>query len=523
MSIRLIILSSVAVLVLSACSVTPATKTTSTPSAKTSNTNQASFNISVSDEFTENFEPRGRVFLFLSESDGEPRQQLWPLSTQPNHIFATNIANFPSQGKIELSSNSALISTASFDLSNIPDGQYTLQVLWDSNISESNINAPGNLYSEAKLIEVNKGFVENVVLSQQIAPRELVSHPLVKEVEIQSALLSEFWGRPYFVKASVLLPATYLENDQMTYPIRYNVAGYGGRYNRVNRLLDSEEFMLWWMSDEAPQIITVYLDGEGPFGDSYQLDSNNSGPFGSSLINELIPSVEQQFRAKGEAKYRFTDGCSTGGWVSLALQIFYPDSFNGAFSYSADAVDFSAYQLINIYEDSNAFVNEWNNLRPVARDLSGDPIVTMKDFVQVENVLGASNNYLLSGGQFGAHTALYSPKGEDGLPKPLFDPTTGEIDSEVAQAWQKYDLKMYAENNWETLGPNLHDKIYVWMGDMDNFFLNPAMRQFDTFLQEAQSPASNAVIEFEPMAGHCFAFGNTRVLKQIQRRLEQID
>ena len=208
MSIRLIILSSVAVLVLSACSVTPTTKTTSTPSAKTSSANQASFNISVSDEFAENFESSGRLFLFLSESEREPRQQLWPLSTQPNHIFATNITNFSSEGILELNSGSALISTATFNLSNIPDGQYTLQVLWDSNVSESNINAPGNLYSEPKLIEVNKGFVENVILSQQVAPRELVSHPLVKKVEIQSALLSEFWGRPYFVKASVLLPAT---------------------------------------------------------------------------------------------------------------------------------------------------------------------------------------------------------------------------------------------------------------------------------------------------------------------------
>jgi enterochelin esterase-like enzyme len=512
MSIRLILL---ATLILSGCATSPI--------KKDSTANQGSFTISVSDEFIESFETKGRVYLFLSEDEGEPRQQLWPLSTKPNHIFATNIDNFPSDSSLQLNGDSALISTASFDLSDVPNGQYTMQVLWDSNTAESNINSSGNLYSEPKLIEVNQAFVENVVLTNQVAATELVSHPLVKKVKIQSALLSEFWGRPYFVNASVLLPASYNENDKTTYPIRYNVAGYGGRYTRVNRVVNSEEFMQWWTSDSAPQIITVYLDGEGPFGDSYQLDSDNSGPFGSSLITEIIPSIEQQFRAKGDAKYRFTDGCSTGGWVSLALQIFYPDSFNGVFSYSPDAVDFSAYQLINIYEDSNAFVNEWNNLRPVARDLSGDPIVTMKNFVQVENVLGASNTYLLSGGQFGAHTALYSPKGKDGLPAPLFDPTSGEIDPDIAQAWKKYDLKIYAEQNWETLGPKLHDKIYVWMGDMDHFFLNPAMRKFDVFLGDTQSPVSNAVIEFEPMAGHCSKFDDTRVLKQIQERLAQID
>ena len=137
-------------------------------------------------------------------------------------------------------------------------------------------------------------------------------------------------------KASVLLPHDYEINKE--YAIRYNVAGYGGRYTRINQLLGNADFMDWWDSDEAPQIINVFLDGEGPFGDSYQMNSDNSGPYGEALINELIPHIESEYRGSESAAMRFVDGCSTGGWVSLGLQLYYPDFFNGVFSYSPDAI-----------------------------------------------------------------------------------------------------------------------------------------------------------------------------------------
>lgn len=466
----------------------------------------------------------GRIFVFINENlSGEPRQQLWPLSKQRNHIFAKNVQNFTHANPISLDDKSQLTSTVSFNFGSIPKGKYRLQVLWDGDQLESRISAPGNLYSEAREIEIDGDFTTTVSLSQVIPEHTLEKHPLLRKVTIKSELLSEFWGRPYYVTASLLLPYQFNNAESKTYPIRYNVAGYGGRYTRVNRLVKSEQFMAWWQSEEAPQIINVYLDGEGPFGDSYQLDSANSGPFGRLLMEELIPAIEKQYRAKGVAKYRFTDGCSTGGWVSLALQLFYPDSFNGAWSYSPDSIDFSAYQLTDIYKDNNVFYNEWNNLRPVARDLSGDPMVTMKDFIQYENVLGASNDYRTSGGQFSAHTALYSLKGDDGLPAAMFDPITGDIDPDVVETWKKFDLKRYAQENWKLLGPKIQDKIYIWMGDMDHFYLNPATRKFATFLNTTENPTSNAVVQFDAMEGHCSQYGNKIVLEKIAERLQNIE
>jgi hypothetical protein len=256
---------------------------------------------------------------------------------------------------------------------------------------------------------------------------------------------------------------------------------------------------------------------------SYQLDSENSGPHGTALITELIPFIEKEFRGIGTPESRFVEGCSTGGWVSLALQIFYPDFFGGCFSYSPDQVDFENCQLINIYKDENAFYNEYNYLRPLVRDISGEPILSQKDFIQFENVLGYSDSYVTSGGQFSAFTALFSPKGNDGLPKPMFDPVTGKIDREVAEYWRKHDLKNYVKSNWETLGPKIQGKIWAWTGDMDNFYLNPALRAFDEMMKTMQNPKSDASINFSPMKGHCTEYDEIKVIQQIAEKLKMIN
>jgi len=493
-------------------------------SCQTQTTADVTVHIALDESLSDNFLPEGRLFIFLSENTArEPRTQIWPISTEKNHIFARN-QSWDGRAPIVVRNSSDFIKTADFNLTDVPAGTYNLQVLWDQDTKESRINAPGNIFSAARIITLPEEGMLDVTLDQIIPERTLVDNRFVQKVEMRSALLSEFWNKDMTVKASVLLPRSFFDETDRTYPVRYNVAGYGGRYTRINRLMQSgSPFAEWWMSEEAPEIITVFLDGEGPFGDNYHLDSDNNGPYGSMLTEELIPYVEELFRGRQETTYRFVDGCSTGGWVSLALQLFYPDVFNGVWSYSPDAIAFSDYQLINVYDDENAFYNEWGNLHPLARDLTGDPMVTMKEFIRYENVLGASNTYVNSGGQFSAHNALYSPREADGLPAPLFDPETGVIDKEIAEHWRQYDLTLLIEDNWAELGPKLQGKIYIWMGDMDNFYLNPATRTFDRVIKSMTNPVSDAVIEFEAMAGHCDNFNHQTILEQMQQRLEAID
>ncbi|HRX10576.1 MAG TPA: alpha/beta hydrolase-fold protein [Draconibacterium sp.] len=470
----------------------------------------------VSDEVSVNFHPKGRIFLFVSENNSrEPRMNTWP--NKSNMIFATNIDNWEAGKSFIFDSSVPFIKSVDISLKNIPHGKYKIQVLWDQDINESSINAPGNLYSEALTVDSSDNQTIELQLTKIIQSDKLAEHKLLKEVDIKSEVLSKWWRKEMRIKAAVILPKNYFENPNQKYAVRYNIDGYGGRYTRANRFLEN---MDWWTSDDAPEILNVYLDGEGPFGDCYQLDSENSGPYGKALIEELIPFIEKEYRGKATPESRFVEGCSTGGWVSLALQLFYPDFFGGCFSYSPDQVDFENCQLINIYKDKNAFYNEYDYLRPIVREVSGEPILSQKDFIQFENVLGRSDSYVTSGGQFSAFTALFSPKGEDGLPKPMFDPVSGEIDHEVAEYWRKHDLKNYVETNWKTLGPKIQGKVWIWAGDMDNFYLNPATRAFDEMLKTMENPKSDASVNFSPMEGHCAEYNEIKVIEQIAGKLK---
>lgn len=482
-------------------------------------TSSLKINTSVADSLSKNFQHSGRIFLFIGNSSNrEPRMNTWP--NKNNLIFATNIENWEAGKTFTFNSLVQLVKSVDVSLDNIPNGKYSIQVLWDQDTKESRINAPGNLYSESITVDLSENKVIDLPLTKIIQPAKLAEHRLLKEVNIKSDVLTKWWGKEMRLKAAVILPRNFFDQPERKYAVRYNIAGYGGRYTRASQFLRN---MDWWTSDEAPEILNVYLDGEGPFGDCYQLDSENSGPYGTALINELIPYIEKEFRGIGTPESRFVEGCSTGGWVSLALQLYYPDFFGGCFSYSPDQVDFENCQLINVYKDENAFYNEFDYLRPIVRDISGEPILSQKDFIQFENVLGYSDTYVTSGGQFSAFTALFSPKGGDGLPKPMFDPITGKIDREVAEYWRKYDLKDYVKTNWKTLGPKIQGKIWAWTGDMDNFYLNPALRSFDEMLKKMDNPMSDAEIHFSPMKGHCAEYNEIKVIVQIAEKLKMVN
>ncbi|WP_340111350.1 alpha/beta hydrolase-fold protein [Maribellus mangrovi] len=486
------------------------------------NTWSLKVNVTISENVLDQFKPEGRLFLFASSGRGQnPRMNTWP--NLSNKIFAINLNDWNSSEPFVFDASKELTKSVDVNLDALPEGTYKVQVLWDQNLWQSGINEPGNLFSQTVSLDLNEDTTLDVQLEELTEAPEFTETEFLKLVDIKSDAVSEFWGKEIRIKAAIVLPSGYYKNPDATYPVRYNIAGYGGRYTRATRMvLEGSKMEKWWMSDEAPQIINVFLDGYGPFGDCYQMDSENSGPYGVALTEELIPYIEKEFRAVGTPESRYLDGCSTGGYVSLSLQIYYPDFFNGCFSYSADEVDFEYCQLMNIYKDENAYINEYGYLRPIMRDVNGEPIVSQKDFIYFENVLSPNDSYVNSGGQFSAFSALFTTRGADGLPKALFDPVSGNFDKEVVKEWEKHDLKRYVENNWETLGPKLQEKLWIWMGDMDNFYLNPPMRSFDRMLKEQTNPESDAVVTFVPMMGHCRGYDPMDVLNMIAEKWAKV-
>ena len=87
----------------------------------------------------------------------------------------------------------------------------------------------------------------------------------------------------------------------------------------------------------------------------------------------------------------------------------------------------------------------------------------------------------------------------------------------VRDHWKRYDLRLVLESNWAELGPRLRSKLHIWMGDADDFFLNNAMRQLETFLSQAR-PAHGGSIVFGPGQGHCWmGISEREMLEQMAR------
>jgi hypothetical protein len=317
--------------------------------------------------------------------------------------------------------------------------------------------SPGNLISEVVEIDFDPGRKETVKmeLSAEIPPIELPEDTKwVKRFKIQSDILTEFWGHPIYLGATVLLPKGYEENPEARYPTVYHQGHFSLRAPLGFR--EGSDLYEAWMSDDYPRFIAVTLQHPTPyFDDSYAVNSANNGPYGDAIHQELIPEIEKRFRTIQAGYARLLTGGSTGGWESFALQVFYPDFYGGTWSFAPDPLDFRNVEGINIYEDENAFVRDQGayevpiiNTREPA---TGAVRLTSQQRNLMELVNGTKGR---SGQQLDIWSAVFGPVGEDGYFKPLFDKRTGEMDPEVAEYWKEnYDLRHYLEKKLVYAGP----------------------------------------------------------------------
>ena len=469
--------------------------------------------VSVSTEMRPEFVKGGRLLIYMTTEAGkEPRRNSdLTVGITPQNWDPSTTYTFDASDKELRHTN---LENAFVPLPK----KYYYQAVYKQNIDDGQANVPGNLYSGVDSVDLSGPVTLNLRLNKVIPPLRIVKNKFVVPVAIQSKCLTEFSGHPRYLKASILLPSGYFENPEKFYPICYRVPGLNGRYDGVNRMIADKQFSEWWFSKTIPQVIYVFLDSQGPYGDSYQVDSENNGPCGKALTEELIPEIEKQVHYKKDSGKRFLAGASTGGWVVLGLQIFYPDLFDGAWSYSPDPVDFEHYGLINIYQDKTVFYNRFDYPQPEYRTIYGEPKGSMKEAIEDENVQGRNNNYLDSGDQFGAYNAVFGPKAKDGPPSLMFDPVTGKIDHAIASQWEKYDLKKVLQKNWSTLGPKLQGKIWIWTGDMDNLYSNVATRFLKMYLDKTENPKSDAKISFTSMAGHCAEWNEKNVLMMVAEK-----
>lgn len=169
---------------------------------------------------------------------------------------------------------------------------------------------------------------------------------------------------------------------------------------------------------------------------------------------------------------RFLTGHSSGGWAVLWLQVRYPALFGGSWPTSPDPSDFHDFTNIDLYApNANAYRDAAGQPRPLVRD-KGKVIATLEQFSRIERTLGPV------GGQLASFDWVFSPKGADGRPMPMFDRATGAVDPAVAAYWHEhYDIAAIVARDWPALKPDLDGKIHLIVGTADTFYLDgPAHR-----------------------------------------------
>jgi hypothetical protein len=519
----------------------------------------------------------GRLLLLLStDPRDEPRNQIDD-SPRTQMVFGVNVDGWlPGHPQIV---DAGAWSYPIRSLKDVPAGGYFVQAMLnkyetfhrsDGKTIKMHMDqgegqhwniSPGNLYSTPVKIKIGPGSAAIPVALTRVIPPipPPADTKYIRHIRIQSEALTKFWGRPMFLSAVVLVPEGFDEHTEARFPLivfhdhfvsdfdgfrtkppdpdlkpdyseRFHLAGY----NRIQQE-EAYKFYQQWVSPRFPRVLIVKIQHANPFyDDSYAVNSANVGPYGDAIEDELIPAIEKKFRGIGAGWARFMYGGSTGGWESLAVQIFYPDHYNGAFAACPDPIDFHQFTNISLYDDKNAFFILGAHKRvpqPAMRDYLGHTLITTEDVNAYELALGDHGR---SGEQFDIWQAVYGPVGDDGYPKPIFDKATGEIDHSVAEYWrQHYDLEAILERGWATLGPKLEGKIHIYVGSDDTYFLNNAVYLMEDFLKSAKNPPYGGEVTYGPRAEHCWngdpnlpnAYSrlhyNTQYLPKILERIEK--
>lgn len=497
----------------------------------------------------------GRVLLLISTDDAaEPRFQIGD-GPDTQLVFGIDVDGLaPGQDAVI---DGSVLGYPLDSIGNIPAGSYHVQALlhryetftradghtvklpMDRGEGQQWNRAPGNLYSTPVAMTIDPATRSTLHLSldQEIPPiPDPPETKYIKHERIESRRLTEFWGRPMHLGAHVLLPEGFDEHPEARYPLIINhghfPADFGGfreeppdpdlaptysarfdmeGYNRIQQE-SAHEFYKTWTGPNFPRFIIIEIQHANPYyDDSYAVNSQNIGPYGDAITYELIPYLEEKYRGIGEGWARFLYGGSTGGWEALGAQVMYPNEYNGCFAACPDPIDFRAYTQVNIYEDANAYVTDgvWKQtLRPGHRDYLGHVDSTIADQNRKELVLGTKSR---SGQQWDIWEAVYSPVGDDGYPRPIWDKRTGAIDRDVAAHWREnYDLRYIMERDWATLGPKLEGKIHIYVGDMDNYYLNNAVYLTEAFLEQTTNPYYGGEVDYGDRAEHCWNGDHTR-------------
>ncbi|PIA88680.1 hypothetical protein CB0940_07407 [Cercospora beticola] len=424
----------------------------------------------------------GRIVLLFAPAGTDPLEDT-DVTSSSDLFFGKNVYNFTTGDTVTLSGGSnnntdfGVYGWPDVSLSDVPSGDYTIQALLNqyetvtrSDGSQVSVRfpcgdgavplaGPGSLTTSPtnvtvsgsdQIIQLN---FDSVVPPIQFNGTEIggcsqgnyEDTELLKHVKIRSDVLSTFWNRDIYVGANIRLPFGYDANDTNTrYPLLYEQSHW------VAGDSDDSTFANTWNQGTipgvngtagrpTPKLILVTIRHETPFyDDSYGVNTANIGPWGDAINDELIPEIDRLFNTIAAPYGRIQSGGSTGGWISIANVIFRPDLY--------------------------AQENHW------------------------ELTQGTSSRSFL---QWDVWNAVFGAQGLNGYPLEPWDKVTGEIYPEAVEYWKPMDLSSYVTSNWDNeknLGEVLRNRLFVYVGTWDNYFLNEGVMEFQKNVESKGGP-----------------------------------
>ncbi len=435
----------------------------------------------------------GRLYVMLGPV-GSPREpRSGPDWISPEPFFAVDVTGWKPGESLRLGPEAVGFPAP---LDQLEPGTYAAQAVLRLNPDTHRIgDGTGNAHGPVTEVEIGPEIQTAIplVIDQVVLDRPFPDLDRVKLVDIPSPMLSKFHGRPIRHRAAVILPEPSPDDEDAgarpaRFPTLYNVPGFGGDHFMAAMIASGGRAY----SAIGEDFLRIVLDPDCGTGHHVFADSENNGPHGQALLEELIPYIEAHYPAIPEPGARLLTGHSSGGWSTLWLQVTYPEFFGGVWSTAPDPVDFRDFQQVDIYtRGTNLFRDAEGRRRPLARR-GTEPFLWFDSFSKMEDVIG-------DGGQLHSFEAVFSPRGPDGKPRPLWDRQTGAIDPETAEAWKPYDIRLTLKHNWDRLGPKLAGKLHVYTGSLDTFYLDGAVRLLAESLERL---GSDAVVEVVPGKDH---------------------
>ncbi|MGB2621546.1 MAG: hypothetical protein WA857_00575 [Candidatus Acidiferrum sp.] len=484
----------------------------------------------------------GRVYVVISTNDDpEPRFQILEVEVHSQQIFGADVDGLAPGQDAFINEDALGYPAASF--SNLPAGDYwvqgvfnkyttfhrsdghTVKLAMDEGEGQHWNTKPGNFYSIPQRIHFDPNATNaapiQIHLTKIIPPIEPPKDTeWVKHLRIQSQVLTKFWGRPMYLGAIVVIPQGWASHPNAHYPLLVDQGHFPDDFHgfrttppdpamtgfALERAQSQYQFYQDWTTGKLPHMLLLLIQHANPYyDDSYAVDSANLGPYGEAINRELIPYIEKEFRGIGQGWARAVYGGSTGGWETLATQIFYPDDFNGAWGACPDPVDFHAYQTVNIYDDKNAYFTIGPFGRIAQSEMRTPPgiiLATTEGTNRWELVLGTHGR---SGEQWDIWQAVFSPVAPDGYPAEIWDQRTGVINHDVAAYWREhYDLTAILQRDWKTLGPKLVGKLHVTVGTADTYYLDGAVHRMQLALEASTNPHYAADFDYGVDQPHCY-------------------